>query len=71
MATMTEIAEKVRRERGDNGLREVRFRVPDLRDPKVIAKLEADLEALRGHPSNEEGNQFTDAALADMDDWRG
>jgi hypothetical protein len=51
-------------------MREVRFWLPDLRDPTVRAQLEADLEAMRGHPSIEDGNQFTDAALDDMDDWR-
>lgn len=70
MVTNAEPTAKARRQRRESGMREVRFWLPDLRDPKVRAQLEADLEAMRGHPSIEDGNQFTDAALADMDDWR-
>ena len=70
MVTRAETVDKVRPGRREGGLREIRLLVPDLRDPKVAAKLEADLEALRGHPSNEDGDRFTDAALADVDDWR-
>ena len=70
MVSHAEAPEKVHRQRRVEGLREVRFWLPDLGDPQVRAQLEADLEALRGHPSVEDGNAFIDAALADTDDWR-
>ena len=70
MVTITQAEPSAKARRQRSGMREVRFWLPDLRDPKVRAQLEADLEAMRGHPSIEDGNQFTDAALADMDDWR-
>lgn len=53
-----------------SGLRPVRLMVADLDDPAVRQRVLADVEKLRGHASVAEGNRFTAAALADIDDWR-
>jgi hypothetical protein len=55
----------------ERGLRQVQFWVPDLRDPKRVESLRADVRALRDHPSSHDGNQFLDAALAEIEGWEG
>jgi Protein of unknown function (DUF3018) len=51
------------------GLREIRLIVPDARDPKLREELRRDVRALKGHPSNREGEEFVEAALADIEGW--
>ena len=52
------------------GLRPIQLWVPDLRDPKRLEQLRADVRALRDHPSSADGNVFLDAALAEIEDWK-
>jgi hypothetical protein len=51
------------------GLRPIQLWAPDLRDPAQRERLRRDVKALRGHPSDEEGNAFLDAALAEIEGW--
>jgi Antitoxin MazE-like len=51
------------------GLRPIQLWVPDLRDPERIERLRAEVRALRHHPSSRDGNQFLDAALAEIEGW--
>ena len=53
------------------GLRQVQLWVPDLRNPVRVARLRAEVTALRDHPSSRDGNQFLDAALAEIEGWEG
>jgi hypothetical protein len=69
-AARRKMAEYRRRLRG-RGLRPVQVWVPDLRDPAVRAQLAADALVVRGHASTAEGHVFVDAALADIEGWRG
>ncbi len=47
----------------------VRPRPPDLRDPKVRARLAADARTVRDHPSTAEGDAFIEVALAEVEGW--
>ena len=42
----------------------------DLRDAEIRDRLQRDSALVRGHVSTAEGDQFVDAALADLTDWR-
>jgi len=55
----------------ERGLRQVQIWVPDLRDPERLERLRAEARALRGHPSSCDGDQYIDAALADIEGWEG
>jgi hypothetical protein len=48
------------------GLRQVTFWVPDWEDPEFLRQLKEDAEFLRDHPSTKEGEEFVEAALADL-----
>jgi hypothetical protein len=51
------------------GLRPIQLWVPDTRDPAVCQAIRRDVAALRGHPSSREGDEFVEAALADLEGW--
>jgi hypothetical protein len=36
-----------------------------------VESLRAEVRALRDHPSSHDGNQFLDAALAEIEGWEG
>ena len=55
----------------EHGLRQVQFWVPDLRDPERVERLRAEVRALRDHPSSRDGNEFLDAALSELEGWKG
>jgi hypothetical protein len=52
------------------GLRPIQLWVPDLRDPAQREQLRRDVQILREHPSDADGNQFLDAALAEIEGWK-
>lgn len=52
------------------GLRPIQVWVPDMRDPARREQLRRDLEILKNHPSNADGNAFLDAALAEIEGWK-
>jgi hypothetical protein len=60
-----------RRRLREQGLRPIQIWVPDLRDPARRERLRRDVQSLRGHPSDAEGNAFLDAALAEIEGWEG
>jgi hypothetical protein len=51
------------------GLRQIQLWVADLSDPERVARLRAEVRALRGHPSSRDGDRFLDAALAEIEGW--
>jgi hypothetical protein len=51
------------------GLCPVQLWEPDLRDPRSVEAIWAEVRVLRGHPSTTEGEAFVEAALADAKDW--
>lgn len=59
-----------RRRLRERGLRPVQIWVPDMRDPARRAQLRRDLEILKNHSSNVDGNTFLDAALAEIEGWK-
>ena len=48
------------------GLRQVSLWVPDWNDPEFLRQLKEDAEFLRDHPSTKEGDEFVEAAMADL-----
>lgn len=50
----------------EKGYRQIQLWVPDLRDPEVQEEIRRDVELLRDHPSTREGDEFVEAALADL-----
>jgi hypothetical protein len=65
-----EKASSYRRRLREQGLRPVQIWVPDLRDPAQREQLRRDVQILKGHPSDADGNQFLDAALAEIEGWK-
>lgn len=57
-----------RRRLRERKLRPLQIWVPDLRDPDVLADLQAEVRMLRNHPSTLEGEAFVEAALSDLAD---
>ena len=55
-----------RKRKRAQGLRQVTLWVPDWDDPEFLRQLKEDAEILRGHPSTKEGDEFIEAALADL-----
>jgi hypothetical protein len=55
-----------RKRKREQGLRQVTLWVPDTRDPKVQESLRREARLLRHHPSTKEGEEFVEAALADL-----
>lgn len=58
-----------RRRLREQGLRPIQVWVPDMRDPARREQLRRDVQKLKGHPSDAEGNAFLDAALAEIEGW--
>jgi hypothetical protein len=50
------------------GLRPVQFRVPDLRDPKVLADNRRQAKLMAQHPENDAIDDWLDA-IRDPSDW--
>jgi hypothetical protein len=50
------------------GLRPVQFRVPDLRDPKVVADIRRQAKLMAQHPENDAIDEWLDA-IRDPSDW--
>ena len=57
-----------RRRLRERKLRPLQIWVPDLRDPDVLADLQAEVRMLKDHPSTREGGAFVEAALSDLAD---
>jgi Antitoxin MazE-like len=55
-----------RKRKRAQGLRQVSFWVPDWNDPDFLRQLKEDAAFLRDHPSTKEGEEFVEAALADL-----
>jgi hypothetical protein len=55
-----------RKRKRAQGLRQVTLWVPDWNDPEFLRQLKEDAEFLRDHPSTNEGEEFVEAALADL-----
>jgi Antitoxin MazE-like len=55
-----------RKRKRAQGLRPVTLWVPDWNDPEFLRQLREDAEFLRDHPSTREGEEFVEAALADL-----
>lgn len=55
-----------RKRKREQGLRQITLWVPDMRDPKVRESLRREAGLLRDHPSTKEGEEFVEAALADL-----
>jgi hypothetical protein len=49
-------------------LRSVKFRVPDLRDPKVVADIRRQAKLMAQHPENNAIDDWLDA-IRDPSDW--
>jgi Protein of unknown function (DUF3018) len=48
------------------GYRQIQLWVPDLSSPEMREELRREAELLRDHPSTREGDEFVEAALADL-----
>jgi len=57
-----------RRRLRERKLRPLQIWVPDLRDPDVLADLQAEVRMLKDHPSTREGEAFVEAALSDLEE---
>lgn len=55
-----------RKRKRAQGLRQATLWVPDFDDPKLHERLRREAELLRDHPSTKEGDEFVEAALADL-----
>ncbi len=49
------------------GLRQITLWVPDTRSPEFRERLRREAALLRDHPSTKEGEEFVEAALADLE----
>ena len=49
------------------GLRQITLWVPDTRTPEFRESLRREAALLRNHPSTKEGEEFVEAALADLE----
>jgi Protein of unknown function (DUF3018) len=55
-----------RKRKQAQGLRQITLWVRDTRDPGVRDSLRREAKLLRDHPSTKEGEEFVEAALADL-----
>jgi hypothetical protein len=56
-----------RKRKRAQGLRQVTLWVPDWDDPALRERLKREADLLRDHPSTKEGDEFVEAALADLE----
>lgn len=56
-----------RKRKREQGLRQVTLWVPDWTNPEFLRQLKEDADLLRDHPSTKEGDEFVEAALADLE----
>jgi hypothetical protein len=57
-----------RRRLRERKLRPLQIWVPDLKNPDVLADLQAEVRMLKHHRSTREGEAFVEAALSDLAD---
>ena len=69
MNAPTDKFRRYRAKKKAKGLREVRLWVPDLRNPEVLARVQAEADRLRDTPGEKDAVAWLDAAVEE--NWNG